>query len=153
MELTNALKFIDEFVRNCNYDDFNDDIHDQLKEACRAVLDAHRQEKTRVQLMHGGPQKIQVIKAIRQWSGLGLKEAKDITDYAGSQNAIIELPSRTHAEDMLKAVREAGGTMLMLDQPPLPEVDPSSMYGGLISRVDQTNHLLHRILDVLRLQQ
>lgn len=118
MELQAALTIITEFVNRCDYEEYNDVIHDQLKDACRAILDVHQQEKTRVQLMHAGPQKIQVIKAVRQWSGLGLKEAKDLTDYAGSQNAIFELPSKEHARDMLKAVKEAGGSMVLLDPKP-----------------------------------
>ena len=117
-DLHNALAIISEFVNNCDYEEYNDVIHDQLKDACRAILEVHQQEKTRVQLMHAGPQKIQVIKAIRQWSGLGLKEAKEITDIAGHHEAIIELPSKEHARDMLKAVKEAGGTMVLLDPKP-----------------------------------
>ena len=61
-----------------------------------------------VVLTAAGDQKVQVIKAVRAITGLGLKEAKDLVD--GAPNTLKEAVKKADAEDMLKQLAEAGAT-------------------------------------------
>ena len=67
------------------------------------------EEKTSfgVQLADAGAQKVQVIKAIKDALGLGLKEAKDLVDAAPSM--LKEGMKKEDAEALKKAVEAAGG--------------------------------------------
>ena len=53
--------------------------------------------------------KIQVIKVVRELTGLGLKEAKDLVD--GAPKAVKEAVPTAEAESMKKKLEEAGGTV------------------------------------------
>jgi len=66
------------------------------------------EEKTEftVQLLEAGAQKVGVIKAVREITGLGLKEAKDLVD--GAPKALKEGVSKADAEAIKKKVEEAG---------------------------------------------
>ncbi len=68
-------------------------------------------EKTEftVILANAGSNKIQVIKAIREITNLGLKEAKDLVD--GAPKEIKAGVSKDDAENIKKKVAEAGGTV------------------------------------------
>ena len=55
-----------------------------------------------------GDKKIQVIKAVRALTSLGLKEAKDLVD--GAPKNVKEGVSKDEAEEALKALEEAGAT-------------------------------------------
>ena len=68
-------------------------------------------EKTEfdVVLANAGANKIQVIKAIREITGLGLKEAKDLVEAA--PKTIKEQVSKADAEEMKKKLAEAGATV------------------------------------------
>ncbi|MEK7487814.1 MAG: 50S ribosomal protein L7/L12 [Patescibacteria group bacterium] len=68
------------------------------------------EEKTsfNVELKSAGEQKIQVIKAVREITGLGLKEAKDIVD--GAPKVVKENVAKAEAEDMKKKLEAAGAT-------------------------------------------
>ena len=61
-----------------------------------------------VVLTAAGDQKVQVIKAVRAITGLGLKEAKDLVD--GAPNTLKEAVKKADAEGMLKQLTEAGAT-------------------------------------------
>ena len=61
-----------------------------------------------VVLNEAGGQKVQVIKAVRAITGLGLKEAKDMVD--GAPSTVKEGASKDDAEAMLKQLTEAGAT-------------------------------------------
>ena len=61
-----------------------------------------------VVLSAAGDQKVQVIKAVRSITGLGLKEAKDLVD--GAPNTLKEGVKKEEAEEMLKQLTEAGAT-------------------------------------------
>ena len=61
-----------------------------------------------VVLTAAGDQKVQVIKAVRAITGLGLKEAKDLVD--GAPNTLKEGVKKADAEEMLKQLTEAGAT-------------------------------------------
>jgi len=60
-----------------------------------------------VVLANAGAQKINVIKAVREATGLGLKESKDIVD--GAPKPIKENVPREEADKIKKAVEDAGG--------------------------------------------
>ena len=74
---------------------------------------AAAEEKTSftVELTSAGDSKINVIKAVRELTGLGLKEAKDIVDAA--PKAVKENAPKAEAEDM-KAKLEAAGAKVTL---------------------------------------
>lgn len=59
-----------------------------------------------VELAEAGGNKIGVIKAVREITGLGLKEAKDMVD--GAPKVIKEGAAKAEAEDMKKKLEEAG---------------------------------------------
>ncbi len=61
-----------------------------------------------VVLTAAGDQKVQVIKAVRAITGLGLKEAKDLVD--GAPNTLKEAVKKADAEEMLKQLIEAGAS-------------------------------------------
>jgi len=60
-------------------------------------------------LTDGGAQKIQVIKAVREITSLGLKEAKDLVD--GAPKAVLEKASKDDAEKAKAKLVEAGATV------------------------------------------
>lgn len=70
-----------------------------------------KEEKTSftVELTSAGAQKIQVIKALREVTTLGLKEAKDLTD--ATPKAVKEGVSKEEAEEMKKKLEAAGATV------------------------------------------
>ncbi|MDO8466870.1 MAG: 50S ribosomal protein L7/L12 [bacterium] len=72
---------------------------------------AEAEEKTAwdVMLTVGGGQKIQVIKVIREVTGLGLKEAKDIVDAA--PKVVKAGMKKEEAEDLKKKLEAAGATV------------------------------------------
>jgi len=69
------------------------------------------EEKTEfdVVLAGAGANKIQVIKAIREITGLGLKEAKDLVEAA--PKTVKEQVSKADAEEMKKKLTEAGASV------------------------------------------
>lgn len=66
------------------------------------------QTEFNVILLTAGEQKVSVIKAVRELTGLGLKEAKDLVD--GAPKAIKEGVSKADADAALKKLIEAGAT-------------------------------------------
>jgi large subunit ribosomal protein L7/L12 len=66
------------------------------------------EEKTEftVMLLEAGANKVSVIKAVRELTGLGLKEAKDLVD--GSPKPVKEAIAKADAEAALKKLLEAG---------------------------------------------
>jgi len=66
------------------------------------------QEKTdfNVMLLEAGANKVSVIKAVREITGLGLKEAKDLVD--GAPKAVKEGLPKADAEAAKKKLEEAG---------------------------------------------
>jgi large subunit ribosomal protein L7/L12 len=69
------------------------------------------EEKTEfdVILSAAGDKKIQVIKVVRELTGLGLKEAKDLVD--GAPKPVKEKIAKTEAEEMKKKLEEQGATV------------------------------------------
>ena len=62
-----------------------------------------------VLLKEAGAKKIQVIKVVRELTGLGLKEAKDLVD--GAPKPVKEGVPKAEAETIKKKLEEAGGTV------------------------------------------
>ena len=74
---------------------------------------AAEEEKTEfnVELTEVGAEKVKVIKVVREITGLGLKEAKDLVD--GAPKMIKEGASKEEAEDIKKKVEEAGAKVTL----------------------------------------
>lgn len=80
--------------------------------AAQAGAAAEAEEKTSfdVLLKSFGERKINVIKVVREITGLGLKEAKDLVEKAGTPEAIVKSEIRKEeAEEIKKKIEEAGG--------------------------------------------
>jgi large subunit ribosomal protein L7/L12 len=76
--------------------------------AAAAAAAAVEQDEFTVMLTGSGDKKIQVIKVVRELTGLGLKEAKDLVD--GAPKPVKEGISKAEAEEVKKKLVEAGGT-------------------------------------------
>jgi large subunit ribosomal protein L7/L12 len=70
---------------------------------------AEEQTEFDVVLNAAGEKKIQVIKVVRELTGLGLKEAKDLVD--GAPKAVKEKVTKAEAGDMRKKLEEVGATV------------------------------------------
>ncbi len=73
--------------------------------------EAAAEEKTSfdVVLKEAGAAKLQVVKAVKEACGLGLKEAKDLVD--GAPSTLKEGLSKDEAENLKKAIEEAGAVV------------------------------------------
>jgi large subunit ribosomal protein L7/L12 len=69
------------------------------------------EEKTEFDVILGaaGDKKIQVIKVVRELTGLGLKEAKDLVD--GAPKPVKEKVTKAEADEMKKKLEEQGATV------------------------------------------
>lgn len=70
---------------------------------------AEEKDSFNVELKSAGDQKVQVIKAIKEALGLGLKEAKDLADAAPAM--LKEGMKKDEAEALKKAIEAAGGSV------------------------------------------
>jgi len=80
--------------------------------AAGAAPAAAAEEKTEFNVVlaaAAADKKIGVIKAVREITGLGLKEAKDLVD--GAPKTVKENVAKAEAEEMKKKLTEAGGTV------------------------------------------
>ena len=74
-----------------------------------------------------GDKKVNVIKAVRTITGLGLKEAKDMVD--GAPSTLKEGAPKTEAEEAKKALEEAGATVELKKQATtIKQPAPSVLY-------------------------
>ncbi len=74
-----------------------------------AAAAAPEKEDFTVVLAGAGDKKIQVIKVVRELTGLGLKEAKDLVD--GAPKPVKEGVPKAEAEAIKKKLEEAGGSV------------------------------------------
>jgi large subunit ribosomal protein L7/L12 len=74
-----------------------------------AAAPAAEKDEFNVVLTAAGDKKIQVIKVVRELTGLGLKEAKDLVD--GAPKAVKEGLNKTEAEEVKKKLEEVGGSV------------------------------------------
>ena len=74
---------------------------------------AAAEEKTEfdVELTEAGDQKVKVIKVVREITGLGLKEAKDVVD--GGPKVVKEQASGEEAEEIKKKLEEVGAKVTL----------------------------------------
>ena len=70
---------------------------------------AEEKSEFTVMLASAGDKKINVIKAVREATGLGLKEAKELVD--GAPAAVEENVAKAEAEELKKKLEEAGATV------------------------------------------
>ena len=77
--------------------------------AAAAVPAAEEKTEFDVILSAAGEKKIQVIKVVRELTGLGLKEAKDLVD--GAPKPVKERVSKAEAEEVRKKLEEQGATV------------------------------------------
>jgi len=75
----------------------------------QAAEASEEQTEFDVILKEAGGTKLQVVKAVKELTGLGLKEAKDIVDSA--PKAVKEGVSKSEAEGIQKALEEAGAVV------------------------------------------
>ena len=74
-----------------------------------AVEEEEEQTEFKVVLKSFGAKKIDVIKVVRAISGLGLKEAKDLVEKAGTPEGVVkENMPKAEAEELKKQLEEAG---------------------------------------------
>jgi len=74
-----------------------------------AAAPAPEKDEFSVVLKAAGDKKIQVIKVVREITGLGLKEAKDLVD--GAPKPVKEGVNKAEAADLKKKLEEAGGSV------------------------------------------
>ena len=74
--------------------------------AAGAAEAAEEKDEFDVELAEVGPNKVKVIKVVREITGLGLKEAKAVVD--GAPKAIKEAVSKEEVEDIKKQLEEVG---------------------------------------------
>jgi len=77
--------------------------------AAAGAAPAVEKDEFAVVLKAAGDKKIQVIKVVREITGLGLKEAKDLVD--GAPKPVKEGVNKAEAEDLKKKLEEAGGSV------------------------------------------
>jgi len=77
--------------------------------AAGPVAAAEEQTEFAIILKAAGDKKVNVIKAVREITGLGLKEAKDMVD--GAPSTVKEGDSKDDAEKAKKLLEEAGATV------------------------------------------
>ncbi|MBP6671787.1 MAG: 50S ribosomal protein L7/L12 [Bacteroidetes bacterium] len=79
--------------------------------AAGAAPAAEAQTEFTVELVEGGAQKINVIKVVREATGLGLKEAKDLVD--GAPKPVKEGLNKADADALKKKLEEAGAKVAL----------------------------------------
>ncbi len=70
---------------------------------------AEEKDDFNVVLTSGGDKKVAVIKVVREVTGLGLKEAKDLVE--GAPQTVKEGASKAEAEELKKKIEEAGASV------------------------------------------
>ena len=72
---------------------------------------AEEKDSFNVELTEVGPNKVKVIKVVRDCTGLGLKEAKDVVD--GAPKVVKEQASKEEAEEIKKKLEEVGAKVTL----------------------------------------
>lgn len=76
-----------------------------------AAAAAEEQSEFNVELTSFGANKVAVIKAVREATGLGLKEAKDLVE--GAPSVLKEAVSKEEGEELKKKLEETGATVTL----------------------------------------
>ena len=99
------IKAIAEELVNLTVKEVNE-LANVLKEEYGIEPAAEEKSSFDVVLVDAGAAKLQVVKAVKEACGLGLKEAKDLVD--GVPSTLKEGMSKDEAENLKKAIEEAG---------------------------------------------
>ena len=117
-ELIDAIKELsvlelNELVRACEEEFGVSAAAGVVVAAAAAEGAAAGEEKTEfdVELTEVGAEKVKVIKVVREVTGLGLKEAKDVVD--GAPKVVKEGASKEEAEDIKKKLEEVGAKVTL----------------------------------------
>ncbi|QIL46077.1 50S ribosomal protein L7/L12 [Vagococcus coleopterorum] len=103
LELNDLVKAIEE--------EFGVSAAAPVAAAGAAVASAEEQTEFTVELTAAGDQKVKVIKAVREATGLGLKEAKAVVD--GAPAPVKEGVDKAEAEALKAALEEVGATITL----------------------------------------
>lgn len=76
-----------------------------------AAAAAEEKDEFEVVLASAGEKKVNVIKAVRELTGLGLKEAKDLVD--GAPSTVKESVNKAEAEEIKKKLEDAGAQVTL----------------------------------------
>jgi len=76
-----------------------------------AAAAVEEKDEFEVVLASAGEKKVNVIKAVRELTGLGLKEAKDLVD--GAPSTVKEGVNKAEAEEIKKKLEEAGAQVTL----------------------------------------
>ena len=76
-----------------------------------AAEEAEEKTEFDVELTEGGPNKVKVIKVVREATGLGLKEAKDVVD--GAPKIVKEQVSKAEADELKAKLEEQGAKVTL----------------------------------------
>ena len=106
-ELKTALE--DKFGVTAAAPSFNPAMFAGMAPAGGAAAEAEEKTSFDVVLTGSGETKLQVIKVVRELTGLGLKEAKDLVD--GAPQPLKQGVTREEADSIKAQVAEAGGTV------------------------------------------
>lgn len=104
-ELKKALE--DKFGVTAAAPAFNPAMFAGMAPAGGAAAEVEEKTSFDVILADAGGQKLQVIKVVRELTGLGLKEAKDLVD--GAPQPLKQGVSKDEADNIKKQIDEAGG--------------------------------------------
>ena len=104
-ELKKALE--DKFGVTAAAPAFNPAMFAGMAPAGGAAAEVEEKTSFDVVLTEAGANKLQVIKVVRELTGLGLKEAKDLVD--GAPQPVKQGTSKDDAEAIKKQIEEAGG--------------------------------------------
>ncbi len=97
---------LNELVKSCE-EEFGVSASAPVAAAGAAAVAVEEKTEFDVVLTSAGPNKIKVIKVVRELTGLGLKEAKDMVD--GAPKTIKEAAAKEEAEAIKAKIEEAGG--------------------------------------------
>ncbi|PKM94948.1 MAG: 50S ribosomal protein L7/L12 [Firmicutes bacterium HGW-Firmicutes-1] len=105
-----SLLELNELVKACE-EEFGVSAAAGVAVAAAGPASAEAEEKTEfdVELTEAGAQKIKVIKVVREITGLGLKEAKDLVD--GAPKIVKESATKEEAADIKAKLEEVGAVI------------------------------------------
>ena len=116
-ELIDAIKELsvlelNELVKACE-EEFGVSAAAGVVVAAAGPAAAPEEEKTEfdVELTEVGAEKVKVIKVVREVTGLGLKEAKDVVD--GAPKVVKEAVTKEEAEELKKKLEEVGAKVTL----------------------------------------
>ena len=111
MTVLELSEFVEEFKTKFNVQAMAAPVAAAAPAGDTAAAAAEEQDSFDVVLTGAGDKKIQVIKVVRELTGLGLKEAKDLVD--GAPGAVKEGVSKADAQTMKSKLEEAGAAVTL----------------------------------------